>query len=225
MIQNKPVKWTPESEGSPDEQMRPEFNKLENGPAMDAQLVSLADKSVIFRQAVQNEEIQVTVRKINHNRGHKDQVILTSTPLIQKLSLMIHSQNLKKQIWCAIRHPPPIYNRQTTEFLTDPDTKFNIVHGIPNPSPFSVIPECDSTVETNDDQVPRTASVANSSPVPTQDSSSQDHQTELEAVHTSCLPTTGIRDFKIPGRLTSRTVEFREEDWADVDVLGGNFQR
>ncbi len=35
----------------------------------------------------------------------------------------------------------------------------------------------------------------------------------------------GIRDFKIPGRLTSRTVEFREEDWADVDVLGGNFQR
>jgi len=55
--------------------MRPEFNKPESELGMDAQLVSLADKSDISRQAVQSEEIPVTVRKINHNRGHKVKVI------------------------------------------------------------------------------------------------------------------------------------------------------
>lgn len=30
-----------------------------------------------------------------------------------------------------------------------------------------------------------------------------------------------IRDFKIPGRLTSRTVILRAEDWAETVVLGG----
>ena len=55
--------------------MRPEFNKPESELGMDAQLVSLADKSDISRQAVQSEEIPVAVRKINHNRGHKVKVI------------------------------------------------------------------------------------------------------------------------------------------------------
>ena len=35
------------------------------------------------------------------------------------------------------------------------------------------------------------------------------------------LVSVDVRDFKIPGRLTSRKVILGAEDWAETDVLGG----
>ncbi|KAL9960522.1 hypothetical protein ACROYT_G033994 [Oculina patagonica] len=86
---------------------------------------------------------------------------------------------------------PASNNSQTTELLTDPDT---------------------NTVVTNDAQVPRTAYLANSSPVPTQDSSAQDHQTEREAVHTSCLPTTSITHGELDITVNSPSLTMTQDE-------------
>ena len=39
--------------------------------------------------------------------------------------------------------------------------------------------------------------------------------------HTVVVDLRNNRDFKIPGRLTSRTVILGAEDWFETDVLGG----